>query len=888
MALASFLKQYKLEKDSKAVITHTGMVCGKYHIPDDELNHVLDVVYKQCYLGGRDEHLVERQRDNGVDIIDLDFRLPADCKKRMHNKAWIDDLLDIYLINIKKIMNVTDKPFKIFVMEKDYVTELTKDKDQTKDGIHIIITINSPHEQKMKLRELVMADSAELMARLPLQNSIDDVFDKALCDGSNGIVLFGCKKPEGRPYKLTYAYECHYCPTDGEPCRVDYPTTVTKETFMELCIRNIDNRTQFPFKSLGLATKQKTQKTNTINTPVTTTTNTNDKWIELLYDVIRNEVNGGQWTVSWNNYYWIAKILKVNGYSVQVLIDWCKLAGDRYKDYMQGETRDMWDGIDIDKYKDNHIHGLKTIAQAINKDGAYEQWLIKHADINPEIVKIIESVVAKRTDYATAVAYETLYKGLQKCVDVKRKEFYCFNEKTKLWEFDVGGTFIRNRLSTEFHDLFEKYKKIKEDEGETFEPKSPEHEAQKKNMKNICGIMRDLQTTNNKNNILYEIGDGCKDVKFASRLNRSQYLIATNDGKVVDMRTLESVDRTIEHSFSYECNAKLIEYDKNDANFILADNYFDELFCGNKETKACVIDILKSAFIGKALHNIYFCIGVGSNGKSLLFKIIKKIFGSFMDVISQNVIIQAKGNKSALNTEIEKLDKCRLGYITELKETDEMNDVVIKQITGGDEIDLRTIGKTNATVTPTCNTFVLTNEFPKFKGDDVAMKRRLIAIPFKKIFPVKGGFEDEMLAISDYIFSYIMHTGNVCVDGFKLSAEMIEEMEKHRKNNTETTLADYLKVRLADCENKKNTDKLISVNAVRVDFERYCADNRLTNTLNARTFPGKLRQLGCIVKESNSQNMLYGKKFITIVVPDVVDVPENDDDGETDGDSGEE
>jgi len=887
MALAGFLKQYFVQKGSKAVITHTSMVCGSYSIPDDELNHVLDVVYKQCYLGGRDEHLVERQRDNGVDIIDLDFRLPADCKKRMHNKVWIDDLLDIYLINIKKVMNVTDKPFKIFVMEKDYVTELTKDKDQTKDGIHIIITINSPHEQKMKLRELVMADSAELMARLPLQNSIDDVFDKALCDGSNGIVLFGCKKPEGRPYKLTYAYECHYCPTDGEPCRVDYPTTMTKETFMELCIRNTDNRTQFPFKSLGLATKQKTQKTNTINTPVTTTTNTNDKWIELLYDVIRNDVNGRDWTVSWNNYYWIAKILKVNGYSVQVLIDWCKLAGDRYKDYMQDETRDMWDGIDIDKYKDNHIHGLKTIAQAINKDGAYEQWLIKHAAIKPEIVSMIETVVAKRTDYATAVAYNELYTGLQKCVDVKRKEFYGFDNKIKLWEFDAGGTSIRNRLSTEFHELFEKYKEIKDDDGKAFEPKSPEYEAHKKNMKNISGIMHDLQTTNSKNNILTEIGDICKDVKFPSTLNRSQYLIPTSDGKVLDMRTLEPVDRTIEHNFSFACNAKLIPYDATHKDFITVKQYFNDLFCGNQDTITCVINILKSAFIGRPLRYIYFCIGRGSNGKSLLFKILNKIFGNFMDVINQSVIIQSKGNKSALNTEIEKLDKCRLGYITELKETDELNEVVIKQITGGDAINLRTLHTKDCTINPTCNLFVPTNEFPKFKGEDVAMLNRLIAIPFKKTFPVKDGFEDEMIAISDYIFSYIMHIGTIC-DKFKLSAEMIEEMEKHRKNNTETTLADYLKIRLADCENNNKTNKLISVNAVRVDFERYCADNKLTNTLTARKFPGKLRELGCIVKESNSQNMLYGKMFITIVVPDVPDVPENDENDETDIDSGEE
>jgi hypothetical protein len=155
----------------------------------------------------------------------------------------------------------------------------------------------------------------------------------------------------------------------------------------------------------------------------------------------------------------------------------------------------------------------------------------------------------------------------------------------------------------------------------------------------------------------------------------------------------------------------------------------------------------------------------------------------------------------------------------------------------------------------------------------------MIAIPFKKIFPVKDGFEKEMLKISDYIFSYIMHTGVIC-DKFELSPEMIEEMEKHRKNNTETALADYMKIRFADCENNKTTNKLIMIKDIRVDFIHYCDRYKITNNISERKFPAKMRELGYNVKESNSKLLLYGKKFIDIVVPDVA--PENDTDN-TDG-----
>ena len=231
-----------------------------------------------------------------------------------------------------------------------------------------------------------------------------------------------------------------------------------------------------------------------------------------------------------------------------------------------------------------------------------------------------------------------------------------------------------------------------------------------------------------------------------------------------------------------------------------------------------------------------------------------------MDIISESVIIEQKGNKSALNTEIEKLDKCRLGYVTELKETDKLNEKVIKQISGGDAINLRTLHTKDCTINPTCNTFVLTNEMASFNGEAKSNLDRMIIIPFKANFKINDGFEKEMLELSDYIFSYIMHKGNV-LDKFNLSEEMIEEAKKHAKNNTETTLEDYLKEYLIDCVNDKKDNKLIVLNDLRLKFEAYCVANKLNNSLTQKKFTSKMKTLGFIIKEANSKTMLYNKKF---------------------------
>jgi phage/plasmid-associated DNA primase len=894
MALANFLNKHTVKAGSTAAKTHTrigdinlNIPGGSYNIPVEREDEFYNLMYQDIIQGNRLEYLTEKQHETGAIYVDLDFHYKYEVTERQHTYDNIMDLISSYLENLKKLMNITAKPFKLFIMQKDSVNRVAA-KNITKDGIHILIGINCPHKVQEKLREMVMADCAERLKDLPLINTMDQVFDSGLSKGSTNVQLFGCRKPAHDAYKLTHAFDIVIDERDSEFCMKDYATDVTKDTFLHMCVRN--KHLHADFELTRLANSVLNPEVVEYDTDVNLTNCNTD--IQKLLAVIGSTRCGPH---TYNDWVAVAQVIKneTKDAGLADFVGWTMAYGTINK---KNEAINKYQNqIKYTPKSNKNRLSIATLHWWAKNDNpaayrmAFQTTITEDVVVEPDMVEtynIIDAAVKSRTEYATAVAFNKLYTGLQKCVDKQRKEYYCFDNETKLWNFDVGGTPIRNRLSTEFHDLFTKYKQIKE--AETFEPNSPQDEANKKQIKTITEIARDLQNTTNKNNILTEISDICKDVNFPSTLNKSEYIIPTNDGKVLDMQTLVLTDRTIAHNFSYECNAKLIPYDKDDAKFILADKYFDDLFRGNMETKACVINILKSVFIGRPLRYIYFCIGEGSNGKSLLFKIINKIFGNFMDVISESVIIEQKGTKSALNTEIEKLDKCRLGYITELKESDKLNEKVIKQISGGDAINLRTLHTKDHTINPTCNLFVLTNEMPTFNGEAVSMLNRMITIPFKNKFVVKDEFEREMLAISDHIFSYIMHTGTIC-DKFALSAEMIEEKDKHARNNTETTLADYLKVRLVDCVNDNKANKLLLVNDIRVDFEHYCERSKLKNSISARKFPAKLRELGYTVKETNSKVKLYGKKFVDIVSDETDDIPNNAENEDiTDNDSGEE
>jgi hypothetical protein len=132
-------------------------------------------------------------------------------------------------------------------------------------------------------------------------------------------------------------------------------------------------------------------------------------------------------------------------------------------------------------------------------------------------------------------------------------------------------------------------------------------------------------------------------------------------------RVKDTIDKdmeTIENKFNYECDANYIELTTEQENCIRT--YLLQLLKGNVKTMTCLIDMLKSIFAGNLLRFILFFSGTGRNGKSLLLKLLQNILKKAMDIISKDVILQKKSN-SSINSEMEKLDKCRLGYVTDYK-----------------------------------------------------------------------------------------------------------------------------------------------------------------------------------------------------------------------------
>ena len=185
---------------------------GKYEITD--LEEFWKVYAKNVLEDNHLEYLTEKQSGNVI-AIDFDFRYSYEVVQRLHTAEQIESLSVLFLEELKNVYETIDEPFNIFIMEKPNVNRV-EDKNITKDGIHIIITLKLDFNNQMRLRSQVIKKLPAIFGDLPFTNNWESIYDEGLSKGTTNWQLYGSRKPGNEAYKLTNAFKCELDKTDNE------------------------------------------------------------------------------------------------------------------------------------------------------------------------------------------------------------------------------------------------------------------------------------------------------------------------------------------------------------------------------------------------------------------------------------------------------------------------------------------------------------------------------------------------------------------------------------------------------------------------------------------------------------------------------------------------
>ena len=781
---------------------------GSYSIPPEDYDLFLNLYNRDILSTNKKEYLTEKQLvDNGPILVDVDLRHEYDVDERQYTDGHIDDMIDIYLDVFKDIFQVDDTcEFTIYVLQKPTVNRV-KDKNCTKDGIHLIFALKTDRNTQKIIRNKVIPLVADAWADLPIINSFEDVFDKGITDGTVNWQLYGSRKPNNDRYKLTRIHTVTYDDTDGEFMRKEIPLQSfdVNQNIRELSVRN-DNHPSLFLKSSFLKERDEYDRKNNIQRAGTSSKTvmtfqdipviedmqvanikTQDE-LDMMVKVFLETSLSSQLDYDLKDSHDYVMILPPSYYESGSYLKWIKVGwclknisnrllivwiafSAKSSTFDFGsipELCEKWRGFDRRPNdgitKRSLYHWAKTDAPE-----EYTRIMNNSLDYHVEQSLKISGGKGKNNEKSGCGDWDLAWVLYQMC----KHSYVCTSVKNNMWmvyknhrwhDLDSGTTLrktisgplrerYRNKAVQYMHNNQENSNRTDNDE-----PVAEQDELHRVLQQRAINISQILAQTSNKDHIMKEAKELFYDGDFLGKLDVNPHLLCCKNG-VYDFKENLFRNGIPEDNISMSTNIDYKPLDTvNNANKITEINTFmDQLF---PEKPLCdyMWDHLASTLLGTSTNQTFnMYIGGGQNGKSVLVNLMEIVLGDYKGDVPLTLVTDRRGKVGGLAPEIVQLKGKRFAVMQEPSKGDIINEGIMKQLTSGkDPIQGRApYMPQTISFLPQFKLVVTCNVLMGIKSNDHGTWRRIRAVPFKSLFtenPVEGDKEKPyQFALDPYI-----------------------------------------------------------------------------------------------------------------------------------------
>ena len=779
MDLGEFLSKHNAKALDKAS-THTrigdhslNIYGGNYSIEKEELALYYRLYYESIFVKGRKEYLTEAQSKDGSSpvLVDFDFRYSYDVQERIHTKGHIQDVVQLYLEELKELMIFKEKtPFPIFIMEKPHVNRVA-DKNLTKDGIHMIIGIQMDHVLQQMLRERIMAKLGDIW-ELPLTNDWAGVLDEGISKGTTNWQMYGSQKPGNEAYRLTYYMVAEIDPTDNEFMTVpksvkDFDLSknlhLLSAQYSQHVKFDINPKIQDQYNKL-LTNKSRPKKSSGKGKVNLVLDEEEDDMDIQLQDIVSLEIL----KKAIDN---IMSTLKINEQFIKETHEYTQVLPEKYFEpgshllnrqvaFALKHTDDRlflsWimlrskaSDFEYDtipqlyndwKYKFNKkSDGVtrRSIMYWAKQDAFEEYERVKRSTIN----SYVEDTIFEVGDWDYAMVLYHMFKDKYVCSSLTNKTWYVFNNHR--WEQDEGMT-LRMAISKDLFQLYADKQGEYLADMQSFKDNDKVatddyQEMVQKKIKKIAEICLKLKKTGDKNNIMREAMEIFFDRHFIKNMDANPYLMCFTNG-VVDFKTKsfrqgypqDYITKTTSIPyvpFNPEANANIVEE-------LLT--FMDQLF-PEKDLCRYMWDHLAATLIGiKKEHAFNIYCGSGSNGKSILTELMSQALGEYKGTVPITLVTEKRNAIGGTSSEVIQLKGIRYAVMQEPSKGAVINEGIMKELTGGDPIQARALFCASEIFIPQFSLVVCTNALFEIKSNDDGTWRRMKLVNFLSKFVSQG------------------------------------------------------------------------------------------------------------------------------------------------------
>lgn len=781
-------------KGSKAglPITHT-RICdqtlniygGSYIIPNEDLALFHSLYYESVFIKKNREYLTEKQITNGPLVVDFDFRYSYDVDTRQHTNEHIQDMILAYLEELKECFIFEEnKPFDIFIFEKPNVNRLAE-KVLTKDGIHMIIGIQTDNTIQMMIRDKMLEKLPEIW-ELPLLNTWDSVLDEGISKGSTNWQLYGSRKPGNEAYELTQHFIITYDNIDGEfmmdqmkPADFDI-----KNNFIKLSVQNNHHPSFNMNPKIISEYNKRTEKTNKKIKKPSSKTKMNlliedneednnqesislddikdkqslDKAVELML----KQISPNEYEIRETHFYTQelpAKYYEPGSHEKNRLVAFALKHTDDRLFFSWVQLRSKASDFDYSSipalYNQWKRYFNKDSKSCVTKRSI--MYWVKQDNLagyekvkNESVDYYVEESLNTQTEYDLAQVLKQMYKDKYVCVSYDKKGVW-YTFKNHKWIQDKGLS-LREAISKQMYDLYSQ-KLIKlTDEYHHYDPADDRACFIQKRAKIVGEVKIRLKKTNDKNNILREAMEIFYDGEFIKNMDTNKHLLCFNNG-VIDFNKKIFRDGYPEDYITKTTKINYVPFDLENPDILETyasiNDFMTKLF-PIPDVLEYMWDHLASSLIGtnkNQTFNIYN--GSGSNGKSILADLMSHTLGEYKGIVPISLVTEKRGLIGGTSDEVLKLKGLRYAVMQEPSKNVKLNEGPMKELTGGDPLQARGLYSESEIFEPQFNLVVCTNNLFDTDSNEDGTWRRIRKVDFISKFIDEG---EEHTDDTKYIF----------------------------------------------------------------------------------------------------------------------------------------
>jgi P4 family phage/plasmid primase-like protien len=318
------------------------------------------------------------------------------------------------------------------------------------------------------------------------------------------------------------------------------------------------------------------------------------------------------------------------------------------------------------------------------------------------------------------------------------------------------------------------------------------------------------------------------DDKFMEKLNREKpHHLPIMGCQKIDLRDGKLSTLTKSDNFTFSCP---VSYTKERPEELM--NMLKSIACNKDEDLRYIQKMLGYGLTGHIDSRVYFILfGKGCNGKTVLLNLMSKILCAQYQAVSKCVFINNNSGKTG-GSEVLQLKDCRMATFSETNANDELNEAIIKMISGNDSITARGLYKEPMTFVPMCKLILCTNFKPDFNANDKANVDRVRLVPLNARFVESPSKINEYLRINgiDKLIEskYLNEFFSWCVDGaidyyknpeFNPVGEILEAQNEYIQE--QSNISNYID----DTYELGTDDDLILKNEIKSNYDHWCKEN---------------------------------------------------------------